>query len=99
MFFATHRSFKEKYRIFGKKTKRDRFEIFAAILELCKTPTLRTHIIYKTALSYNVTMNSLGYLIKLQMLRLGKNRKKYETTEKGLDYLNKYYELQEFLKS
>ena len=69
-------------------------EIFAQILKLCKRPTAKTRIMYKTNMSYSATMKFLEYLQQVQMLKFDENGKKYETTEKGHNYLKKYSDLQ-----
>lgn len=82
----------------SSNTKRTPIEIFAEILDLCKQPTARTHVMYKTNMSYSNMLNSLEHLQKLQMLKFDKNSKKYETTEKGHEYVKKYYELERILR-
>jgi predicted transcriptional regulator len=79
-------------------TKRTPIELFAEILDLCKQPSARTHIMYKTHLSYPNVLKLLEHLQELQMLKLDKNNKKYETTEKGHEYVKKYYELEKTLR-
>lgn len=37
-------------------------------------------------------------LLKLDLLRFGEDNKKYVTTEKGLDFIGKYEELEGLLK-
>jgi predicted transcriptional regulator len=81
------------------KTKRNYMEIVAEILELCTKPTSKTQVMYKTNLSYRGVQKFIKLLQKLELLRLGEDGKKYVTTEKGLEFIGKYEELGELLKS
>ena len=79
------------------KTRRAETEIFAEILELCKHPTAKTRVIHKVNMSYTMSLRFLKYLQKSEMLKFDKNGKKFETTEKGCEYLKKYSELKKLL--
>jgi predicted transcriptional regulator len=81
-----------------RKTKRTQIEIVAEILDLCKQPTAKTQVMYKTNMSYAKVLKLLEHLHELQMLKPDKNSKKYETTEKGREYVKKYYELEKILR-
>jgi predicted transcriptional regulator len=78
---------------------RNQTDLFAEILEQCKQPTVKTHIMYKVNLSYPSTMKFLSNLQNLQLLKFDETSRKYKTTEKGLDYLKRYYELQKALET
>jgi len=80
------------------KTRRDPSATFAEILEACKQPTAKTHIMYKTNLSYDATLKFLKRLQKLELLKLNQDNKKYETTEKGFEFLKKNSELRKILR-
>jgi predicted transcriptional regulator len=80
------------------KKNRTSTETFAEILKLCKQPTAQTRIMYKTNMSYPQTLKFLTHLQKLQLLKADHNGKKYETTEKGFEYLKKHSDLQKLLK-
>jgi predicted transcriptional regulator len=80
-------------------TKRDHVEIIAEILELCTKPTVKTQIIYKLNLSYDKAQKCINQLLKLELLKLEEDHKKYVTTEKGLEFIGKYEKLQELLRS
>lgn len=82
-----------------RNTKRTQIEILAEILDLCKQPTAKTQVMYKTNMPYANVVKLLEHLQELQMLKLDKNSKKYETTEKGHKYIKKYHELEKILKS
>jgi predicted transcriptional regulator len=82
-----------------RSTKRTQIEIFAEILDLCKQPTAKTQVMYKTNMSYPKVVKLLEHLQELQMLKFDENTKKYETTENGRKYVKKYYELEKILRS
>jgi predicted transcriptional regulator len=52
----------------------------------------------KTNMSYPNTLKLLEHLQEIQMLKFDENNKKYETTEKGSEYVKKYYELEKILR-
>ena len=79
------------------KTDHDRTEILARILEQCKQPTAKTRIIHKTNTSYLTGLMFISHLQKIGMLNLDHDSKKYETTEKGSEYLKNYSELRKLL--
>jgi predicted transcriptional regulator len=81
------------------KGKRDRNEIFSEILELCRKPTAKTHIMYKTNISYAALLKLLKQLQKLELLILEKSSKKYATTDKGQEYIARWVTLQELLEA
>jgi len=72
------------------KANRDTAETIAEILELCKQSTSIAHIIHKTPLPHSATLKFLKHLQKTELLKLNHQTEKYETTEKGLEYLKKY---------
>jgi predicted transcriptional regulator len=73
-------------------------EIIAEILELCRKPTAKTQIMYKTNMPYRGVQKFIKRLEKLELLKLGEDDKKYVTTEKGLEFIGKYDELEQLLK-
>ncbi len=79
--------------------KRASTEILAEILQLCLVPTAKTRIMYQVNMSYPATLKYLKRLQKLQLLELDHDSKKYRTTEKDIEYLKEYLELQKLLKS
>ena len=76
------------------KAKRDTTDLFAEILEQCRQPTARYRIMHKVRISYHRTLKLLAHLVKIELLKLGADDKRYEITEKGLAYLKRYSELQ-----
>lgn len=80
------------------KPKRAHLETIGEILNLCRKPTAVTRIIHKTNTSYAAMQQLLTQLQKTKLLKLDNDTKKYETTEKGLEYIKRYLTLQELLK-
>ncbi|HLE75364.1 MAG TPA: winged helix-turn-helix domain-containing protein [Candidatus Bathyarchaeia archaeon] len=80
--------------------RRDRLSIIAEILEIAKDGTLKTQIMYKANLSFTQLNEYLEFMLKIRLLeKLNANGKDvYITTEKGLDFLQRHYELTELLK-
>jgi predicted transcriptional regulator len=79
-------------------SKRDHLQIIAEILDLCLEPRVKTRIMYKVSLSYNMLQNYLNYLQKLDLVALIHSKKKYATTEKGLRFLQKWIGIQQILR-
>jgi predicted transcriptional regulator len=98
MLESSNRNVRIKRTMAKRKTKRTQIEIVAEILDLCKQPTAKTQVMYKTNMSYAKVLKLLEHLHELQMLKPDKNSKKYETTEKGREYVKKYYELEKILR-
>ncbi len=89
----------ELYKEPSKRTRRDSVDILADMLELCRKPCLKTSIMYKTNISYTLFRTYLKRLRALKMLELNPNAKQYLITEKGLEFLRRYFALRELLKS
>ena len=75
--------------------KRDRIEIMAEILELCLAPTSKTRVMYGTNLSWKMLQHYLAHMQERRLLEVRKRLKKYITTEKGRDFIEKWRELKE----
>jgi predicted transcriptional regulator len=84
-------------KLSNPKLRRDRNEIFAEILKLCMEPTAKTHIMYKTNISYGTLLKLLKQLEDFDFINLIKNARKYVTTPKGREYLRKWEALQELI--
>ena len=82
----------------GKFKNRNRMEIVANLLDIAKTATLKTHLMYKANLSYVMVNEYLDYLIDAGLImerpEPDTNAKLFETTEKGMKYLEIYASLQ-----
>ena len=79
------------------RPKRDRIEIFAEILQLCKKPMAKTRILYKTNISYPALLSQLVQLQKMGMLTHTAETKKFATTDKGAEFPEKYSALKKHL--
>ena len=73
--------------------KRNRIEILAEILEFCRQPQLRTHIMYQANLSWRPVTDYLHFCREMGVIvKVGK---RYKVTERGRQLLK---ELREVLK-
>jgi predicted transcriptional regulator len=81
--------------------RRDKLFIIAEILEIAKEGTLKTQIMYKANLSFTQLNDYLNLMLKINLLdKVSENDKeRYETTAKGMDFLQRYQEITELLKS
>ncbi|MGI0090507.1 MAG: winged helix-turn-helix domain-containing protein [Nitrososphaerales archaeon] len=88
----------------GKQTSpsrfknRSRMEIVAAILNIARTGALKTHLMYKSNLSYVVVSQYLQFMISSDLIKKVLDEqemsKLYQTTPRGLKYLEVYESLQ-----
>ncbi|MBA7490194.1 hypothetical protein ES702_00729 [subsurface metagenome] len=71
-------------------SRRERIEIIKEILELCKTPVLKTHIVYKCNLNFKIVKKYLNWCFERGWLMCEKVNRNilYTTTIVGSDYLN-----------
>jgi predicted transcriptional regulator len=83
------------------KKRRDKLSIIAEILEIAKDGTLKTQIMYKANLSFAQLNEYLRFMLKTKLIQQLSNKGKevYVATDKGLDFLQRQYELNEFLKT
>jgi predicted transcriptional regulator len=81
--------------------RRDRLAIMAEIMEVAKGGRLKTQIMYGVNLSFTQLREYLSLLTKKGFLRVHlENRKKvYETTGKGIQYIESYTEMSNLLKT
>jgi predicted transcriptional regulator len=72
--------------------KRGRLEIIYEVLSVCRTPTNKTHILYRCNLSYAQLQKYLTYLISHGLLSSFKRdqREFFEITERGKEFLERY---------
>ncbi len=78
-------------------TKRSRFEIMATIIQDCLSPKKNTQIRYICNLNFTKTNDYLTLLTSLKLLSRKGN--KYEATEKGLQFLSEFNQINKILKS
>ncbi len=81
--------------------RRDKLFIIAEVLEIAKEGTLKTQIMYRANLSFTQLNDYLRFMLKINLLdkvaRGGKEM--YRATDKGLDFLERYREITELLKT
>jgi len=73
----------------------------AEILEIAKDRARKTQIMYKSRLSFTQINDYLRFMLKINLLKKVKQNDKiiYRTTGKGLDFLQRYHELAELLRT
>ncbi|MGD6805549.1 MAG: winged helix-turn-helix domain-containing protein [Candidatus Bathyarchaeia archaeon] len=77
--------------------KRDRIQVIAEILGLCRTPQTQTYIRRQTSISYTLLQSCLMHMLMRQWLAEVQdkfNQRKLVTTPKGMVFLEKWLELQ-----
>jgi len=77
--------------------KRTNLEITAEILNFCKKPQTKTHVMYNTNLSWQMTQKYLSQLQSRGLLEIHHSVTKYAATQKGLKFVEKWKELLELL--
>ncbi|UCC58686.1 MAG: hypothetical protein JSW14_01850 [Candidatus Bathyarchaeum sp.] len=80
--------------------RRDRLGIMAEIMELANGGRLKTQIMYGVNLSFSQLKEYLSFLTEMGFLRVRvENRKRvYETTAKGIQYIESYNEMSNLLR-
>ena len=81
--------------------RRDKLFIIAEILEIAKEGTLKTQIMYRANLSFTQLNDYLEFMLRINFLdKVSQNEKeRYETTGKGMDFLQRYREITELVKN
>ena len=81
--------------------RRDKLYIIAEVLEIAREGTLKTQIMYRANLSFTQLNDYLKFMLKIRLLdKIVENGKEiYKATEKGLDFLQRYREITELLKT
>jgi len=74
--------------------KRESEDIYRDILQLTRNGAIKTRIVYGANLNFKIVKGYLSKLLSLGLLE--ESRKGYRTTEKGLDFINRYEELIRF---
>jgi len=86
----------------AKFKNRSRMEIIASILNIARTGSLKTHLMYKANLSYMVVTQYLEFLASSNLIKELFDEqgmvKLYQTTPRGLKYLEVYESLQNLTK-
>ncbi len=77
---------------------RNRMEIVAGLLSIAKTGALKTHLMYKANLSYLMVTEYLSFLVNSGLIEEVPDSKGttrlYQTTQKGMQFLDAYVSLQ-----
>ena len=76
---------------------RGRTEIVSNILDAANGGATKSKIMYKAFLSYGQLKEYLSILIENNLIVYLDGTQTYKTTEKGLNFLKKYDEIQELL--
>lgn len=78
----------------SSKKKRNKEEILASILDTSKFGATKTKIMYVSFLSFSQLQKYLNYAMEGRLLDLDPAAGKYLTTNRGLEYLKRFEEVQ-----
>jgi len=83
------------------RKRRDKLFIISEILEIAKDGVLKTQIMYRANLSFTQLNDYLGFMLEIHLLEKNKRNDKdiYRSTEKGIDFLERYRQIAELLKN
>jgi predicted transcriptional regulator len=76
--------------------KRDSMDISADILRLATRGAIKTRIVYGANLNFKIVEGYLSRLTNLGLIENRDSRRRYQTTEKGLSFIQRYEELSKF---
>jgi len=81
--------------------RRDKLFIVAEILEIARDGSLKTQIMYRANLSFTQLNDYLSFMLQINLLErvLENDREMYRATGKGVDFLQRYREINELLKN
>jgi predicted transcriptional regulator len=81
--------------------RRDKLFIIAEILEIAKEGSLKTQIMYRANLSFTQLNDYVSFMLRISLLEkiLENDRETYKATAKGLDFLQRYRQITELLKT
>jgi len=81
--------------------RRDKLYIIAEILGIAKDGVLKTQIMYRANLSFTQLNDYLKFMLKNELLeKIVSNEKElYKATEKGLNFLQRYRQIIDLLKT
>jgi len=81
--------------------RRDKLYIIAEILEISREGTLKTQIMYRANLSFTQLNDYLEFMLRIALLDKNRENDKevYRATGKGMDFLQRYREITELLRS
>jgi len=83
------------------RKRRDKLYIISEILEIAKDGALKTQIMYRANLSFTQLNDYLGFMLEIHLLeKIRQNGKSiYRSTEKGIDFLQRYHRIAELLRN
>ncbi|NIO36343.1 hypothetical protein GTO27_01425, partial [Candidatus Bathyarchaeota archaeon] len=73
--------------------RRTSLQIMAEILSFCRQPQAKTRVMYRTNLSWKAAQKYLSQLQSQELLEIRNSPFKYVTTQKGLNFVEKWTEL------
>jgi predicted transcriptional regulator len=81
--------------------RRDSVTIVAEILEIANKGNSKTHIMYKTNLSFQLADEYLRFMLKINLIEnsIQNNHKVYKATDKGVNFLENFYNLASLLET
>jgi predicted transcriptional regulator len=81
--------------------RRDKLYIMAEILETAKDSVLKTQIMYRDNLSFTQLNDYLRFMLKIGLIDKVPidGREVYKASDKGLDFLERYRQITELLKT
>ncbi len=80
-----------------KRRRRNNFEIMVKILDLCKNPRNQTQVMIRGNLSTGMIHKYLLYMHSLGLLDICNSPTRYVTTQKGMDFIEQWKKLEDFL--
>ena len=84
-----------------QQKRRDKLYIIAEILEIAKEGVLKTQIMYRANLSFTQLNDYLKFMEKVSLIdrKVEGGKEVYKATPKGLEFLQRYQEITELLKT
>jgi predicted transcriptional regulator len=81
--------------------RRDKLYIIAEILQIAKDGVLKTQIMYRANLSFTQLNEYIRFMLKNELLDkvILNNKESYRATAKGLNFLQRYHEITELLRT
>jgi predicted transcriptional regulator len=81
--------------------RRDKLFIIAEIIEIARDGSLKTQVMYRANLSFTQLNDYLRFMMRISLLEkvLENDKDYYRATDKGLDFLQRYREINELLKT
>jgi predicted transcriptional regulator len=77
--------------------RRESVDICRDILQLTRNGAIKTRIVYGANLNFKIVKGYLSKLLSLGLLEESReSRKRYRTTKRGLDFIDRYEELSRF---